>query len=71
MVKTGHRFSLAISLSIRNLLNHNNAGPIIGDLTSPLFAHANQPYGVGTLGGTGFSESANNRRLEFQTRLTF
>ena len=71
IVKTGHRFSLAVSLSVRNLLNHNNPGPIIGDLTSSLFGQANQPYGVGTLGGTGFSESANNRRLEWQTRLSF
>jgi hypothetical protein len=71
VVKTGHRFSLAVSLAVRNLLNHNNPGPIIGDITSSLFGQANQPYGVGSLGGTGFSESANNRRLEWQTRLTF
>jgi hypothetical protein len=30
-----------------------------------------QAYGVGALGGTGFSESADNRRLELQTRFTF
>ncbi|HKR25967.1 MAG TPA: DUF2012 domain-containing protein [Acidobacteriaceae bacterium] len=71
IVKTGHRYSLAVSLGIRNLLNHNNPGPIIGNITSPLFGRANQPYGAGSLGGTGFSESADNRRLEFQTRLTF
>jgi hypothetical protein len=70
-IKTGHRFSLALSVSIRNLLNHNNPGPIIGDVTSSLFGHANQPYGVGSLGGTGFSESANNRRLELQIRFAF
>lgn len=71
IVKTGRRYSLAISAAIRNLLNHNNPGPIIGNITSPLFGRANQPYGVGSVGGTGFSESADNRRLEFQTRLTF
>jgi hypothetical protein len=71
VVRTGHRFSLTVSLAVRNLLNHNNPGPIIGDITSSLFNQANQPYGVGSLGGTGFSESANNRRLELQTRLTF
>ena len=70
-VSTGHRYNLAVSLSIRNTLNHNNPGPIIGNITSPLFGLANQPYGAGGLGGTGFSESANNRRLEFQTRFTF
>jgi hypothetical protein len=66
-----HRYNLNLSLAIRNLLNHNNPGPIIGNITSPLFGQANQPAGAANLGGTGFSESANNRRLEFQTRFTF
>ena len=70
-VATGHRYNVALSLSIRNLLNHNNPGPIIGNVTSPLFGLANQPYGAGSLGGTGFSESADNRRLELQARFTF
>ena len=69
--RTGHRYNLTISLSTRNILNHNNPGPIIGNIASPLFGLANQPYGVGTLGGTGFSESANNRRLELQARFSF
>jgi hypothetical protein len=56
-------------MSIRNLLNHTNPGPIIGNITSPLFGQANQP--AGNLGGGGFSEAANNRRLELQTRLSF
>lgn len=64
----GHRYSLSISMSIRNLINHTNPGPIIGNITSPLFGQANQPSDAG---GFGFSESANNRRLELQTRLTF
>ena len=61
------RYSLSVSMQIRNLTNHNNPGPIIGNITSPLFGQANQPAGV----GGGFSESANNRRLELQTRFTF
>ena len=44
------------------------AGPIIGDITSPLFGQANQPSDAG---GFGFSESANNRRFELQTRFAF
>ncbi len=63
-----HRYSLSISMSIRNLINHTNPGPIIGNITSPLFGLANQPSDGG---GFGFSESANNRRLELQARLTF
>ena len=65
---TGHRFALTISMQMRNLLNHNNPGPIVGNVTSPLFGQANQPAGIGN--GI-FSESANNRRLELQMRLTF
>jgi hypothetical protein len=68
---SGHRYTLTVSMAIRNVLNRNNPGPIIGNIGSPLFGQANQPYGVGTLGGTGFSESANNRRLELQARFTF
>ena len=64
----GHRYNLSISMSIRNIINHTNPGPIIGNITSPLFGQANQPSDAG---GVGFSESANNRRLELQTRLTF
>lgn len=62
------RFSLTVSMQIRNLTNHNNPGPIIGNITSPLFGQANQPAGTG---GGIFSESANNRRLELQMRLNF
>jgi hypothetical protein len=62
------RYSFTISMQIRNLTNHNNPGPIIGNVTSPLFGQANQPAGTGV---GAFSESANNRRLELQTRLTF
>jgi len=64
----GHKYSLSISMSIRNIINHTNPGPIIGNITSPLFGQANQPSDAG---GFGFSESANNRRLELQTRFTF
>jgi hypothetical protein len=63
------RYSLSVSMSIRNLLNHTNPGPIIGNITSPLFGQANQMFG--TLNAEGFSENANNRRLEMQMRLGF
>jgi len=62
------RYSLVVSMAIRNLTNHNNPGPIIGNIASPLFGQANQPAGSGN---SIFSESANNRRLELQMRLTF
>jgi hypothetical protein len=63
------RYNLMFSMSIRNLLNHTNPGPIIGNISSPLFGLANQM--AGAVNGEGFSENANNRRLEFQTRFSF
>ena len=63
------RYALSVSLAIRNLLNHTNPGPIVGNITSPLFGQANQM--AGTVNGEGFSENANNRRLEMQMRLAF
>jgi len=62
-------YALSFTLEMANLLNHTNSGPIIGNITSPLFGRANQPAGGGGFGG--FSEAANNRRFEFQTRFTF
>ena len=75
------RYGLLLYLSVRNVLNHTNAGPIIGNITSPLFGQANQMGGGfgfgggqgagGPMGGVNFSENANNRRLEMQVRFTF
>jgi hypothetical protein len=65
---TDRKYNLTVSMSGRNLLNHTNPGPIIGDITSPLFGQANSLAGGG---GGGFSENANNRRLELQMRFTF
>jgi hypothetical protein len=66
---TSHRFNLSIGLSVRNLLNHTNPGPIVGNITSPYFGSANQI--AGGQNGEGFYETANNRRLESQIKFTF
>lgn len=66
---TSHRYNVTISMSGRNLLNHNNPGPIIGSIGSPIFGRANQT--AQTPNGEGFSEAASNRRLELQLRFTF
>jgi hypothetical protein len=63
------RYSLIVSLAARNILNHTTPGAIIGNVTSSLFGRANQM--AGGANGEGFSENANNRRLELQTRFTF
>ena len=66
---TAHRYNLSIGLSVRNLFNHTNPGPIIGNITSPYFGSANQI--AGSQNGEGFYETANNRRLESQIKFTF
>jgi hypothetical protein len=63
------RYNLILGMSVRNLLNHTNSGPIVGNITSPLFGRANQIAGAPN--GEGFSENASNRRLEMQMRFTF
>jgi len=69
MPKTVRRYNMIISMSIQNLLNHTNPGPITGDITSPLFGSANRI--AGGPNGEGFFETADNRRLEAQIRFTF
>jgi hypothetical protein len=57
---------LTLSVSARNLLNHLNPGPIVGNINSPLFGESNQIRGHGA-----YENGANNRRLEFQARFAF
>ncbi len=60
-------YTLTTSASARNLLNHLNPGPVIGNINSTLFGQSNA-----IAAGTGaFQNSANNRRLEFQLQLGF
>ncbi|HZL56068.1 MAG TPA: carboxypeptidase regulatory-like domain-containing protein [Bryobacteraceae bacterium] len=66
---TARKYNLTVSMSGRNILNHTNQGPIIGNLTSPLFGRSNQV--AGSPNGEGFSENASNRRLELQIRFTY
>lgn len=66
-----HRYTISVAASMRNIINHDNPGPIIGDITSPFFGRANQSAGATGFGGTGFLESANNRRLELQMKFSF
>ncbi|MCL5742952.1 MAG: TonB-dependent receptor [Acidobacteria bacterium] len=60
------RYSLTVSISARNLLNHVNPGMPIGNLSSPLFGLSNA-----LAGGFGPTSAAANRRLEIQLRFGF
>ncbi|HWF09188.1 MAG TPA: carboxypeptidase regulatory-like domain-containing protein [Bryobacteraceae bacterium] len=66
---SSRRYNVSLGMSARNLLNHDNPGPIIGNITSPLFGQANQVAGGSN--GEGFSENASNRRLELQLRFVY
>ncbi len=66
---TPRKYNLTVAMSGRNILNHTNQGPIIGNITSPLFGRSNQV--AGSPNGEGFSENASNRRLELQIRFTY
>jgi hypothetical protein len=66
---TPRRYNLTVAMSGRNLLNHTNPAPIVGNIGSPLFGRSNQI--AGTPNGEGFLETASNRRLELQIRFTY
>jgi carboxypeptidase family protein len=72
---TEHRFNLTLGVNFTNILNHFNPGGYVGSLDSPQFGEAtsvNTGFGGGGAGGRGGNGStANNRRIEFQSRFTF
>jgi hypothetical protein len=75
---TEHRFNLTLGVNFTNILNHFNPGGYQGVITSPYFLEAtgvNTGFGGGGPGGgpggMGAGSTANNRRIDFQTRLTF
>ena len=52
------RFSLTFTTQVQNLFNHTNAGPVIGNLSSPLFGLSNV-------------SATSPRRIDFQLRFGF
>jgi hypothetical protein len=72
---TEHRFNLTLGVNFTNILNHFNPGGYVGSLDSPQFGEAtsvNTGFGGGGAGGRGgMGSTANNRRIEFQSRFTF
>ena len=71
---TEHRFNLLLGINVTNILNHFNPGGYQGVITSPQFLQAttvNTGFGGGGFGGFGGGATANNRRIEFDSRFTF
>ena len=64
---TEHRYNLTFSVNVRNILNHENLSPAVGQLTSPYFLES-----TGIAGGYGAEATASNqRRMDLQLRFTF
>ena len=60
-------YSLTFSVRVQNLLNHTNASPPIGDLSSAFFGRSTSLAG----GFGGGNPAAGNRRVEAQVRFSF
>ena len=60
------RYSLTLSLSARNLLNHVNPGTPSGVLSSPNFLRSTQ-----LAGGFGPGGQTSNRQIELSLRFGF
>jgi len=62
------RYTLTLTAIGRNVTNHVNVSPLVGNLSSPLFGEANAlaggPYSSG-------SAAASNRRIDFQAVFSF
>jgi Carboxypeptidase regulatory-like domain len=62
------RYTLTLTAIGRNVTNHVNLAPLVGNLSSPLFGEANAlaggPYSSG-------SAAASNRRIDFQAMFSF
>jgi len=70
---TEKRYTLNVSISFQNLLNHVNLGTPVGNLLSPNFGQSLGLAGSfgGFGGGGGGSVGAGNRRIYAQVRLNF
>lgn len=63
------RYSLSFSAHLRNILNHNNPGPIIGDITSPLFGAPTRAPAPNTLEALASSNRPTTGAWKFRPNL--
>ena len=62
-----HRYNVTVSVSARNILNHENLNTPNGSVTSPYFLQS-----TGITGGYGAEATASNqRRIDLQVRFAF
>ena len=65
---TEHRFNLTLAVIVRNVLNTTNPGMPVGNLSSTYF---NQSTWLASSSGPEDAAYGNNRRVQFQVRLSF
>jgi hypothetical protein len=65
---TEHRFNLTLAVIVRNVLNTTNPGMPVGNLSSTYF---NQSTWLASSTGPEDAAYGNNRRVQFQVRLSF
>jgi len=63
----GKKYTLAATVSFRNILNHPNYANPSGDLSSPYFGEYRSLAGFGPMGAA----TTYNRKIDLQLRLTF
>lgn len=63
-----HHYNLTAAIILRNVMNTNNPGMPVGNLTSPYFGRSNW---LASTAGPADMASGNNRRLQFQLRVDF
>jgi hypothetical protein len=59
------RYSLTLGVIARNLFNHPNYAPLVGNLSSPIFGEAN------ALAGGPFGSSSANRKIDLTAQFSF
>ena len=67
---TGRRYSIALSASTLNALNHPNFAPPDGDLSSPYFGEYRSLGGLVVLAHGG-APGSYNRKIDLQVKFTF
>ncbi len=69
---SGKKYTLSLTISANNALNHVNKGTPVGALNSPFFGQSLSSGGGFGGGGGGFGgSSTGNRRIQFTLRLAF
>ena len=66
----GRRYSLTVSASTLNAINHANYAPPNGDLSSPYFGQYRSLGGLMVMSHGG-APSTYNRKIDLQVRFTF